>query len=116
MATIVSSSLMRHPLEFKNVVKTEEEECSHSELFVSFATTRGYFKKRSGFPILEDNTVAKLADEYDCWCYWRNAIEANLQIDTHIVYDGKKFRIITWNRVSEDRRYMYFKLISANEY
>ena len=67
-------------------------------------------------PILEGDAVAKLLDEYDCWCYWRGAIEDNLQIDTHIVYDNKAFRIITWNRVAEDMRYMYFKLVTGNEY
>lgn len=106
---------MRHPMKFENVVKVQEDEGSHTEIFVSFATTRGYFKKRSGFPVFEDNTLARLADEYDCWCYWRGAIEGNLQLDTHIIYDNKVFKIITWNRVAEDRRFLYFKLVTTNE-
>lgn len=104
-------------MRFENPVKTEEEEGSHTELFVSFATTRGFFKKRSGVQILDgQDSVAKLLDEYDCWCYWRTAIEANIQEDTRVVYDNKFFAIITFNRLDENRRFMYFKLVAASEY
>lgn len=107
---------MRSPMRLENVIKTEEEEGSHTELWVAFVSTRGYFKKRSGIPVLEGDAVQKLLDEYDCWCYWRSAMEGNMSVDTRIVYDNKVFRIITWNRLNEDRRFMYFKLVTSNEY
>lgn len=113
----ITSSMMRHPMKFENPVKTQDEAGGHQELFVTFVTTRGYFKKRSGVQVLDgQDSVAKLLDEYDCWCFWRSSIEKNIQSGTRIMYDNKFFAIITFNRVEEDRKFMYFKLVAASEY
>lgn len=108
---------MRSPMLLENPVKTQDEGGGHDELFLPFVTTRGYFKKRNGVSIIENQTsAAKLLEEYDCWCFWRSAMEGNIKEDTRIVYENKIFEIITFNRVEEKRQFMYFKLVAASEY
>ena len=114
----IHSGLFRTVARIENPVKTPDIAGGNSESFVNPAAfnvvTRMFFRKKSGFRQLEEGTDM-LVDEYEAWTWWRSEFENNISKDTRITdYDGRIFKVLSFERVQEDRRYYRFLLITAD--
>lgn len=109
----VTSSMFKEVVSFENPTKHPDGTGGRREMFNGFCITRGYFRKRSGFRALQDNSRDVLVQEYDFYCYWRKDLENGLTKDTHIVFDNKMYQILDYGRVDEQRQFYQFKLIQA---
>lgn len=101
-----------HVLRLENFSKTTDIAGGHSEESDVFVTTRGYFKERDGFRQLEEGTD-QLVWEYEAYTWWRSEFETNINKDTRLVYDGRRFKIVSYKRLEEDRMFYRFRLLTV---
>jgi head-tail adaptor len=112
MAIQIHRGLFTHVLQLRNVTKTQDEGGGHGEEYDTWLTTRGYFRKKSGFRgfIEGDDQLVK---EFETFLFWRHEIEANINIDTRMLYDNRVFKIVDKERYQEDRNLLKFTLIEV---
>ena len=112
MPFVIHSGLFNHVLSLENPTKTQQNEGSNKEAFNAFVTTRGFFRKKSGFRNLEEG-YDQLVSEYEAYMYWRSDIENNMTKDTRLVYDNRVFKILSYERMEQHRMYYKFLLIEV---
>lgn len=110
---VINGSMLREVCILENPDKIADDSAGHEADFKPFVTTRGYFKKTSGFNNTE-NGYNQIVNEYKGYIRWRNDIEANLTKDTRIIRDNRLYSIITWNRYKENRQFLEFTLIEVS--
>lgn len=112
MAVQIHRGLFNHVLVLRNPTKTQDVAGGHGEAYEDFATTRGYFRKKSGFRNMVEG-YDQLVREYEAYVFWRQAFEDNITKDTRMFYDNRVFKIVDKERYQEDRNMMKFTLIEV---
>ena len=113
MAFDIHTGLFKHPFVFKMVQKTENDTGGHTEFWLEFYGTRGYFRQVNGSSFLEDGVHVNV-QSYEAYTFWRSVLEENLNKDLRLVYDNREFKIDNYERVNEDRRFYKFSLSVAS--
>jgi hypothetical protein len=117
MASVkIHSGLFTRVVRLENSVKTPDIAGGHQEDYGPpfEVITRGYFRERSGFRQLEEGSYDQLVWEYEAYTWWRSEFENNINKDTRLTLDdGRLFKIVSYKRMEEDRKYYRFLLITA---
>jgi hypothetical protein len=117
VATVkIHSGLFRHVVRLENPVKTPDIAGGHSEDYGPpfEVITRALFIEKDGFRELEANSYDQLVWEYEVYTWWRSVFENNITKDTRLTHeDGRVFKIVSYKRMEEDRKYYRFLLITA---
>lgn len=113
MATVkIHSGMFTHVLTLENSSKGADTAGGNNETYEPFVTTRGYFRERSGFRQMEEG-FDQLVWEYEAYIWWRSEFENNINKDTRLVYDNRVFKIVSYKRMEEDRKFYRFLLIAT---
>lgn len=115
MAFVPHTGLFRHPFVFKVVDKTQNPSAGHEEFFRELCSARGYFRQTSGSAKDEDGAYVSVL-VYEAYCPWRSVLENNLSQDTRLIYNGKDFRIESFELVNEERKFYRFQLSVATQW
>lgn len=102
----------RHIVKLENPAKPPDGAGGRTEDFEAFVTTRGVFRKRSGFRNFEQG-YDQLVSEHECFLTWRSEFDSHITKDTRLVYDNRVFKIVSKEYVNQQRSIMYFILIEA---
>lgn len=108
----IHAGLFRQVFAFENVVKTATTSGGFTERYERFYSARGCFIQKSGDRNF-DQGQDMLVEGYDFYCYWRSALEANINKDTRITYDNKSFRIDRKERMQENHQYYHFEIVAV---
>lgn len=103
MEFIPTSGQMKMVLKFEQVSKSSDETGGQNEAYDDWFTTRGYFRGKRNYRSFETG-YDESVNTFECWIYWRNAIEAGLSKDVRIVYEARSFAIDTFRLVGEKRK------------
>ena len=96
----------------ENPSKTTQAEGSHTETYDHYVTTRGHFRRRSGFRDLQEG-YDQLVTEYEAFTFWRSSFDNEINKDTRFIYENQVYKIIEKERYQENRQLMRFILIAA---
>lgn len=107
MGQTITGSDFVSPFQFENPNKTSNQSGGKEEGSTEYIALRGFWEKKTGNRNLETG-VDLLISVYDAYCYWRSQLEAFITTDTRLVYDGKEYRIESYERMGERRQYMHF--------
>lgn len=113
----IHSGLFRDVIRLENPLKTQDEAGGHQEEYgnpIPFeAITRGYLVHKDGFRQLEEGTDMLVWD-YEIYTWWRSEFENNVNKDTRIIHsDGRVFKIVSYERYKEDRKYYRFRVLTT---
>jgi hypothetical protein len=112
----IHSGLFGHVVRLENPVKTADIAGGHQEDYGPpfEVITRAFFMEKSGFRDLVANSYDQLVWEYEAYTWWRSEFENNINKDTRLTSeDGRVFKIVSYKRMDEDRRYYKFLLITS---
>lgn len=93
---------------FKNPTKTGDTSGGSSEAYNAFVTTRASAVKRDGYREMNSG-YDSVIEVYEFACFWRYNLEQNVDKDTRIVFDGKEYRLESWEVVDSGFKLMKFK-------
>lgn len=93
---------------FKNPTKTVGESGGNTEEYSSFVTTRASATKKDGYRNL-DNGYDQVIEVYEFMCFWRYNLEQGVSKDTRISFEGKDFRLESWEVIESGFKLMKFK-------
>lgn len=77
-------------------------------MYANLVTTKASATKLDGYRNIE-NGYDSVIEVYEFMCFWRYNLEQNIDKDTRIVYDGKDFRLESWDTVESGFKMMKFK-------
>ncbi len=103
MELIPTIGQMKMVLKFEQVTKTSDNTGGQDEQYDEWFTTRGYFRNKRMYRAFETG-YDESVKTFECWVYWRNALEANISKDVRIVYESRSFAIDAFKMVDEKRR------------
>jgi head-tail adaptor len=103
MEFIPTTGQMRMVLKFEQVNKSSDLTGGQNEGHTEWFTTRGYFRPKRNYRAFETGYDESIKT-FECWIYWRNAIEAGLSKDVRIAYEARSFGIETFTLVGEKRK------------
>ena len=103
MEFIPTIGQMKMVLRFEQVSKTSDQTGGQSEGYTDWFTTRGYFRNKRIYRAFETG-YDESVKTFECWIWWRNAIEAGLTKDVRITYESRSFGIEAFSLVGEKRK------------
>lgn len=93
---------------FQNPTKTGTTSGGNTEEYASLVTTRASATKTDGYRTIE-NGYDNVVEVYEFMCFWRYNLEQNVSKDTRIVFEGKEFRLESWEVIDSGYKLMKFK-------
>lgn len=94
---------MKMVLKLEQVSKSSDDTGGQMEGYTDWFTTRGYFQNKRNYRQFETG-YDESVKTFECWIYWRNAIEVGLSKDVRVVYEARSFSIETFTLVGEKRK------------
>lgn len=95
-------------IRFQSPSITENDSGGSSEQYTTYLTTKASVKKKDGYREFQ-NGADNIISVYEFTCYYRELLENTLEKDDRILYNGKSYRLETWEFFEDGAMFLKIK-------